>query len=128
MSGIASWVEIQCRILRFTSTIPARSFIRLRAEDVLNDSRSQLCSVAKWLGIRADEDAIESMMHPENSPFARPGDIVTGIVGGHDPSFLRDPTPRRVPEPRTLLRPESWVNNTELWQMTVDIANRLGYS
>jgi Sulfotransferase family len=128
MSGIASWVEIQCRILRFTSTIPARSFIRVRAEDVLNDSRSQLRSIAQWLGVRADEDAIESMMHPEYSPFARPGDAATGIVGGHDPNFLRDPIPRRAPELRALLRPEGWVNNAELWQMTVDVADRLGYS
>jgi hypothetical protein len=127
MSGIASWVEVHCRILQFAATLPKHRYMRVRAEDVLNQPRSQLPAIAAWLGNRIDEDAIEAMMHPENSPFASVGPAASGIVGGHDPSFLRDPIPRPVPTVRTLDPPEGWVENLWLWQATVEIATRLGY-
>jgi hypothetical protein len=127
MSGIAAWVEIHCRILNFASTLPRHRYMRVRAEDVLNRSRSQLSSIAAWMGTRIDEDAIEAMMHPENSPFASIGPAASGTIGGHDPSFLRDPIPHPVPIVRTLKPPEGWVENSWLWQVTVEIAAKLGY-
>ena len=66
-------------------------------------------------------------MHPEKSPFASLGPAATGIVGGNDPGFLRDPIPRPVKRLKTLDPPEGWVGNSSLWQMTVDIASQLGY-
>jgi hypothetical protein len=67
------------------------------------------------------------MLHPERSPFARPGPIASGIVGGNDPAFLSDPVPRRVALPPSVEPPEGWVENPSLWEMTLDIATRLGY-
>jgi hypothetical protein len=128
MSGIASWVEIHCRILRFARTLPRDRYMRIRAEDVLNNTGPQLRSIAAWMGIRIDEDAIAAMTHPEASPFASLGCVATGIVGGNDPKFLRDPTPHPVEVPRTLDRPLGWVGNSELWAMTVNVANQLGYA
>jgi len=127
MSGIASWVETQCRILHFAATLPKNRYLRIRAEDVLNDLRPQLSSIAEWLAIGTGEEEIEAMMHPEESPFASLGSAATGIIGGNDPGFLRDPIPRPVKVERTLDPPEGWVGNSSLWQMTVDIAGRLGY-
>jgi hypothetical protein len=124
---MACWVDTHRRILRFGATLPRNQYMRVRAEDVLNDSSSQLSLIAKWLAIRTSEDTIEAMMHPERSPFASPGTAATGIVGGNDPSFLRDPVPRPVKMVRTLEPPAGWVGNVPLWQMTVNIANRLGY-
>jgi hypothetical protein len=127
MSGIAAWVDTHSRILRFAATLPGKRYMRVRGEDVLNDPRSQLSSIAAWLALRTSEDAIDAMMHPEDSPFASVGPAGSGIVGGNDPGFLRDPIPRAVSVLPTLDPPEGWEGNSSLWEMTVDIAARLGY-
>jgi hypothetical protein len=127
MSLIASWVEAQCRILRFSATLPRHRYLQVKGEDVLNDTGPQLRSIARWLGIRADEDALEAMAHPEASPFARFVPADSGIAGGNDPAFLRDPTPHRIEVPRTLDPPLRWEGNSHLWEMAVDVAGRLGY-
>jgi len=127
MAGIGAWVETHCRILRFAATLPKTRYLRVRAEDVLNNPRPQLSSIAGWLALGTGEDAIEAMMHPEESPFASLGAAATGIVGGNDHSFLLDPIPRPVKVLPTLDPPEGWVGNSSLWEMTVDIATRLGY-
>ena len=102
--------------------------MRVRAEDVLNETLPQLRAIAGWLGVRTDEDAIEAMTHPETSPFACFGTEGSGIVGGHDPKFLRDPVPHPVELLPAITRPPGWLGNTELWRMTVDVARWLGYS
>jgi Sulfotransferase family len=127
MSGIASWYDTHRRILHFSAKLPPDRYLRVRAEDVLNDTEPQLRAIAAWLGLRADDGAIEAMKHPEASPFARPGPAESGIVGGHDPSFLRDPIPHRVEVRRTLDAPQNWAADPSVWRMVVDLANRLGY-
>jgi hypothetical protein len=127
MSGIASWYETHRRILKFAAKLPADRYKRVRAEDVLNDSESQLRAIAAWLGLREDESAVEAMKHPEASPFASEGTADSGIVGGHDPSFLRDPIPHCVEVPSTLDPPEGWTEDLSVWEMVVHLANRLGY-
>jgi hypothetical protein len=127
MAGIASWVEIHCRILRFAATLENSSYLCLRAEDLLNDTPSQLRLIAEWLRIRTDVESIEAMLHPERSPFATLGHPGSGVAGGCDPNFLSDPIPHQVEIPRTLNRPSGWVGNSSLWNAAVDVANRLGY-
>ena len=128
MSGIASWYEIHRRILHFAAGLPANRYLRVRAEDVLNDSQSQLCAIAAWLGVRTDEDAIEAMKHPEASPFARPGPAASGVAGGNDPAFLHDPIPHAVEVPHSLEPPQGWVADPCVWKMVADLATGLGYS
>ena len=127
MFGIGSWYEIHRRILHFAASLPADRYLRVRAEDVLNDTKSQLHAIIAWLGIRADGDAIEAMQHAEASPFARPGPAASGVAGGNDPSFLHDPIPHRVEIPCKLEPPPGWVADPSIWKMVVDLANRLGY-
>jgi hypothetical protein len=127
MSVIASWVDVHQRILRFGATLPANRYTCVRAEDVLNDSRPQLSSIADWLQISSDDGDIEAMLRPERSPFASLGPTTTGIIGGNDHAFLRDPVPHPVKSPPKLDRPEGWIGNSSLWRMTVEVANRLGY-
>jgi len=127
MLGIACWVETHCRILGFAASLPRHAYFRVKAEEVLNDNYLQLRSIAAWMGIRVDDTALEAMRHPEDSPFASPGPAESGIIGGNDPGFLRDPVPHPVAVPRTLERPHGWVGNSALWQRTVALANRLGY-
>jgi hypothetical protein len=125
--GIAAWVSAQCRILAFGASLPQSRYRRVRAEDVLNDSPSQLASIAAWLKLETGPDGIEAMLHPERSPFARPGSIASGIVGGNDPDFLSNPVPRGATLPSGVEQPAGWVENASLWEMTLDIAARLGY-
>lgn len=127
MSGIGAWYETHRRIVNFTARLPAGRYLRVRAEDVLNDSKSQLMAIALWLELRADKRAIEAMKHPERSPFASPGPAESGIVGGQDPSFLHDPIPHRVELPRSLEVPQGWAADLSVWKMVVELANRLGY-
>jgi len=127
MAGIAAWCEVHARVLRFAATLPADRILRVRAEDVLNDPPAQLRAIAAWLGLRTDDAAIEAMCHPEASPFARLGPAGSGVIGGHDHGFLRDPIPRRVAVPPTLEPPPGWHGEPRLWQRTVGLAGRLGY-
>jgi hypothetical protein len=71
MAGIASWYEIHRRILLFGADLPECRYLRVRAEDVLNETTSQLQMISEWLRVRSDKDAITAMQHPEASPFAR---------------------------------------------------------
>jgi len=128
MSGVAYWLEIHLRILSFTARLPPRASLRIRAEDMLNDSVHQLRRIVEWLGLRDDESAIEAMRHPEASPFASPAPAGSGIAGGHDREFLRNPIPHQVPLPPALEQPSGWVGSAALWDKAAAIAARLGYA
>jgi hypothetical protein len=127
MSGIAAWFETHRRILRFAATLSSDRYMRVRAEDVLNDMRKRLRAIAAWLELRTDPPAIEAMTHPETSPFAGFAPACSGVIGGTDPTFLGDPIPKRVKVPSTIDKPPGWSEEPSLWQMVVDLANHLGY-
>ena len=115
------------RIMRFLGRLPPERVLRLRAEDVLNEPVSQLTEVANWLGLRTDGGALAAMLHPEASPFARLGPEISGVMGGQDPGFLRDPIPHAVDLPQTIEQPLGWRDDWRLWQRTVALARRFGY-
>jgi hypothetical protein len=127
MSGIAAWYETHRRILEFAGSLSTDRYMRVRAEDVLNDMRPQLGAIVAWLGLRADPQAIGTMTHPEASPFACFGPAGSGIIGGYDPTFLSDPIPHKVEVPSTVDRPSGWSEESSVWQMVVKLANQLGY-
>lgn len=127
MSGIAAWFTTHQRILQFAANLSTDRYMRVRAEDVLNSMRPQLQTIVVWLGVRSDPEAIEAMTHPEASPFAGFGPAESGIVGGNDPAFLRDPIPHRVEVLNAIDQPPEWSEEPTVWQMVVDLANYLGY-
>jgi Sulfotransferase family len=88
-----SWLRHHVNILRFLESVPPQRYLRVRGEDLLGDPDTELRAVVRWLGLRADDEAIEAMKHPENSPFACVGPPSARF--GNDPSFLRDPVLRR---------------------------------
>ena len=128
MATMASWVEAQIRILRFGATLPRSQYFRVQAESLLNDPRQHLRRIASWLQVSTEPGAIESMTHPEASPFAVFGPPESGITGGNDPGFLRDPVPHPVAVIPTLDQPVGWKGNMALWQAVVSVANQLGYA
>jgi hypothetical protein len=127
MAGFAAWCGVHARILRFTATLHPGRVMRVRAEDLLNDTRTQMLAIATWLRLRTDAPAIEAMWHPEASPFACFGPPGSGVIGGHDHGFLGDPIPRRVRIPPTLELPPDWHGAQRLWHRTVTLAHQLGY-
>jgi predicted RNA-binding Zn-ribbon protein involved in translation (DUF1610 family) len=128
MAGIAAWVEVHQRILRFTAALSKPRALRVRAEDVLNAPEKWLPEIARWLEIRDDDEAIEAMRHPESSPFARFGPRGSGVIGGHDHGFLRDPVPRRAALPASFEPPEGWIGEPQLWRRAASLARRFGYA
>jgi hypothetical protein len=127
MSGLAAWFETHRRILRFAAGLSNERYMHVRAEDVLNNLPRWLEAIDAGLGLRTDAHAIEAMMHPEASPFACFGSTGSGVSGGNDPAFLRDPMPHTVEVPPTIEMPAGWSAEPSSWQMVVDLANHLGY-
>jgi len=127
MAGIRSWCEIHQRIIDFAAGLPIQRYFRVRAEDVLNDPDPKLRSIALWLKVRVDEDAISAMKNPEASPFASPGTADGGTFGGNDPEFLSDPKPHQVEIPSTLQPPTGWSAEPTVWRSVVQLSNQLGY-
>ena len=82
------WYEVHLRIQDFGQIVESSRYYRVQAEQILNSPEPHMRSIASWLGVRVDEDAIAAMLHPERSPFASPGPDGS-IFAGSDPAFLR---------------------------------------
>jgi hypothetical protein len=121
-----SWYEINFRLLEFGATV-SDHYLRVRAEDVLNEPQHHLRRIACWLGLPADAGSVEAMQHPERSPFASLGADGTPATGGNDPQFLRNPTPHRVHCPRAVERPIDWNGPDSLWSAVIELASTMGY-
>ena len=126
-SGVETWREVHERILRFTASLPRERVLRLRAEDALNDARESMRAIARWLRLRDGDAEIEAMLHPEASPFARFGPRGSGVIGGHDHGFLRDPIPRAVELPAMFEMPADWSGDHSGWRRAARLSERLGY-
>jgi hypothetical protein len=86
------WYDSHLRILRFTEQLAPAQTMRIRGEDLLADPPPHLRAIAAWLGARDDDAAIEEMLHPERSPYARVGPA--NAIGGADMGFLQSPALR----------------------------------
>ncbi len=127
IAGMRVWRVVHTRIRRFARTLPRRRILQVRAEDILNDSAAYLRAIAAWLRLRTDDAAIEAMCRPEASPFAHFGPSGSGVIGGHDHGFLKDPVPRRVDVPETIEPPPGWYGEPRLWRQVVTLARQFGY-
>lgn len=84
-----AWHDININILNFLDMVPAENQMRIRGELIMENPREELAGICRWLGIRDDEEAVDDMMHPEQSPFACFGPV--NALFGNDPNFLRGP-------------------------------------
>lgn len=125
---ISTWLETHTRIVEFARRLPGDRILRVKAEDLLNDPGPQLDRVARWLGIRTDETAIDAMRHPERSPYASFAPSSSGVIGGNDPNFLADPRPRNV-EVGSITELPSWWPIASAQRKAVERAGEaLGYT
>jgi hypothetical protein len=124
------WRTTHNMILALTDPLPLGQCMRLKGEDFLRDLDIFLPQVCEWLGIRSDAEAIAAMMHPEASPYARPGP--RGAAHGNDPNFLESPAIdqarlARMREP-VLTGELSWRPGDQFQPETRRVAKQLGYS
>lgn len=114
---------------RFTD-LPIGQYMRVKGERLLAALDIYLPQICAWLGIRRDPEAIEAMLHPENSPYAGPGP--ESAPRGNDPNFLSEPKLdferlRRLREP-SLEGELSWRPGETFEPSTIKLARQFGYS
>jgi hypothetical protein len=122
------WYHTHATILQFLRAVPSEKKLMVRGEDVLSDPLQQLRAIARWIGLRTDQKAIEEMMHPERSPFARYGPPTA--CQGNDAFFMESPTLRSGPmETGTLDGPLSWRTRSQgFLPMVKELARQFGYT
>lgn len=119
------WCFVHELIGEFARSLPASQIIRVRGEDLLNEPDKHLSSIAEWLGVRTDKAAIDSMKHPERSPFAK---VSPGLcVDDANPKFLRDPRLRPVARASSLEPLREWDMEPDLVEQVSNLCQALGY-
>jgi hypothetical protein len=100
----------------------------MRGEDIMADPRTHLGAIARWAGLRDDDEAIEEMMHPERSAFASFGPVTA--LFGNDPNFLSGPTFRpHKPKIPPLDAALPWrKDGKRLYPQVVELAREFGYA
>jgi hypothetical protein len=121
-----AWCELNKAIGQFLEALPESRKLRVRAEDILALPDVALRSIIDWLGLEADESAVDAMKHPERSPYAGFGP--PGARYGDDAHFLAHPG---LPEPAESLKLDgylSWTDDGEelSWE-TKQLAGSYGY-
>ena len=122
-----AWHDFNINILNFLDSVPPEQQMRVRGEDMMSDPPEYLGRICRWLGLRHDADAIELMIHPEQSPFACFGPL--DALFGNDPNFLSGPTfrPHKVKVP-PLDQPVPWrEDGAGLKPEVVALAREFGY-
>jgi hypothetical protein len=122
---VGIWYFQHRRIHEFTSSLPADRALQIRSEDVVNSPADTLPKICRWLGLDAPESALEAMLHPENSPYARIGP--DGALGGADSGFLHAPKLHPAEEPPLVDLPAGWGVDPWLHLSVIELAHRLGY-
>lgn len=123
-----NWLQAHQNITLFTRQLPLGQSMFLQGEDLLAEPDRYLRQIVEWLGLRDDEEAIEAMKHPENSPYASFGP--PNARAGNNFGFLENPRMRvgRPPE-ASLEGPLEWVPEEEVHfsREIIDLAHQMGY-
>lgn len=83
------WLKACDRISVALSHVDPERLSVLQLEDLLADPSDRLRSLCRKLKLRADDEAVGAMLHPELSPFAAMGPVGANL--GDDRDFLRHP-------------------------------------
>lgn len=123
------WYDMNITILNFLENdVPPNQQFRVIGEGLMENPEEKLGEICRWLGIRDDAQAVEEMMHPENSPFSCFGPL--SALLGNDPNFLkRSRFERHVPKVPPLDAPASWRDDgSTLFPEVIELAREFGYS
>jgi hypothetical protein len=122
------WYRRNAALSQLLSDIPDDRRRRMRVEDILGDPRQRLRELTDWLDLDWSEEILEAMLHPERSPYSRPGPY--SAEGGSDTSFLASPHYRRpTREPEDLKGALPWrPDGTGFLPESVALAHSFGYT
>jgi hypothetical protein len=122
-----AWMRTNQNVLRFVAELPPGQCMHIRGEDLLSEPERYLEQICTWLGIRFDDDALTTMLHPEASVYARIGP--RNAPFGNDPNFLRNPVfDKRAIPAASLAGPLEWRTKPPMFaRETVETAQQLGY-
>ncbi len=123
-----AWHKMQWDILEFLSEVPRERQMHLHGEDILNDPDIYFEKICRWLGFAWDDEILEAILRPEDSPYASPGPF--GAHLGNDPNFLKSPEYRyRGIEPSSLIGALPWRKDGKGFTAdVVELAQAIGYS
>jgi len=120
------WLKPHIHILNGLENISATHKMFLRGEDLLSDPHPNLLKIAEWLGVRTDQESIDAMMRPDESPFANYGPENASL--GNDPHFLENPGLISISnQAMDLEAPMSWDETLVLDDDLKELASYLGY-
>jgi hypothetical protein len=121
-----AWHALNKNICDFLEPLPNHQKLRVRGEDILAQPEATFRSVAEWLELRTDEDAMEAMKHPERSPYACFGPPSARY--GDNTLFLRAPALPPPGEPDELDAPSAWREDGQgLSPQVKALARQFGY-
>ncbi|PIR39365.1 MAG: sulfotransferase family protein [Alphaproteobacteria bacterium CG11_big_fil_rev_8_21_14_0_20_39_49] len=121
------WHDMNINILNFLENyVPKNQYIRMRGEEVMENTEAELVKMCRWLGIRDDAEAIDEMMHPERSSFANFGPLTA--LFGNDTNFLKGSKfKKHKPELPDLDSKLPWRDDEGLKPQVKELAREFGY-
>lgn len=123
------WTNTHLMINTVGRDLPIGQMLQLHGETVLRDLRLYLPQICEWLDIRSDADAIEAMLHPEDSPYSCIGP--ENAKTGTNPDFLQNPhldmEKLAKLEPPTLEAPMDWAPDRNFSTLTQALSQYYGY-
>ena len=120
-----AWYQSHSRIAKKLAPMPARQWLRVRAEDLLRDPDTTLRRVCEWLELPCGDGIVDRMRHPEDWCFA--GNGPDGNLLGGDDKFMTDPALRQIPEPGPVVFDPGLGMPPELPGQMTRLARFLGY-
>jgi hypothetical protein len=122
------WYASNSKINKFLRSVDETRFLRVRGEELLTDPDRVARSIASWLGLRTDDEAIDEVKHPERSPYACLGP--KGATLGNNRNFLEAPEFRPSTAQQVKLEdPLSWRTDGQgLPARVKQMAQEFGYA
>lgn len=122
-----AWYALTRNICDFLAAVPRNRRFAIRSEDLVLSPNDTLRTVARWMGLRTDDEAIEGMKHPERSPYACFGPA--GARFGNNPNFLNNPGFNPVPmKCEIFTEPSGWRRGAgRMLPEVIRLAQRIGY-
>ena len=123
------WLTSQSNIVELSQELPIDQYMRIKGETLLARPHFYLGQICEWLGLDQSPEAIEAMLHPENSPYAMIGPATAPF--GNDPNFLQSPILdfdrlARIKEP-SLYEPLEWGQGETFSAPVIKLARQFGY-
>lgn len=126
MTPDVMWLNPHLRIMEALEDVPTEQKMFLRGEALLANPPLYLRQIAEWLDIRTDQDAIDAMQRPEETPFSTMGPKNAPL--GNDPNFMKEPKLRPFEEkPSDLDSPMSWDDSLVFDDVVKHYAMYFGY-